>query len=404
MGRNLVQIFGDGFRLPTVPGISDGPLPDPTPTIEVLFGDEPGLNPRVLRSNRIAVNAPISPVPPRLIKMSGTPQLTFADSNPDTITRDAGSWLDDGFVVGHMIEVRGVQDNVGEFTLAAVTDLVLTLRASDSLTAEGPVSGGKVFTRSYGEGTVDVTVRNLDDNGDPIPGEEVVVTNGYTFARVQLAIESVLTRLVRTLVQELRRQVIPNVSVSEHTEFDPDTGDLLSIAALATLPGLALAGPDLTPSRGEYQVHERQTRLNEAGEVEVLNAPDTNDLEFAITVVSDSKVELLNLQSLLKQFMERNPYLYMVRDPSDPSQGRVKWEMDWTPGTGLSTSRSLNEANLRSFSGTLVVVGFDFEELPGFAGESVVDLTTQTDEVGVTFTLSQTGESYDVGPSPGGDC
>jgi hypothetical protein len=335
--------------------------------------------------------------------MSGTPQLTFADSNPDTITRDVGSWLDDGFTPGTVIKVANVQDNVGEYTLAAVSDLVLTLRASDSLTAEGPVGDAVVFSRSYGEGEVDITIRNLDDNGDPIPGEEVVVASGYAYARVQLAIESVLKRLVRTLVRELRRQVIPNVSVSEHTDYDDETGDLLNITQLATLPGLAIAGPDATPSRGEYRVHGQRTRRLENGETELLNAPCTNDLTFSITAVSDNKGEILNLQSLLAMFMERNPYLYMLRDAADPSQGSVRWEMQWLPGTGTNTSRALNDANLRSFGGTLVVVGFDFEELPGFAGESVVDLTTQTDEVGVTFTLSQIGESYDVGPSPGGD-
>jgi hypothetical protein len=62
--------------------------------------------------------------------------LVFADADPDTITRDVGSWAADGFLEGDEIEVSGTDDNNGTFTIDSMSATVLTLVASDALTAE----------------------------------------------------------------------------------------------------------------------------------------------------------------------------------------------------------------------------------------------------------------------------
>lgn len=67
--------------------------------------------------------------------------LVFADANPDTLTRDVGSWVDDGFRVGDTIEIKGTQDNNVEargdrLTIASLTATVLTFDAGDAVTAE----------------------------------------------------------------------------------------------------------------------------------------------------------------------------------------------------------------------------------------------------------------------------
>lgn len=68
---------------------------------------------------------------------SGTAEtLVFADADPDTITRDVGSFVADGFLPGDVIEVSGTADNNGTFTIATMTATVLTLAAADALTAE----------------------------------------------------------------------------------------------------------------------------------------------------------------------------------------------------------------------------------------------------------------------------
>lgn len=61
--------------------------------------------------------------------------LTFAAA-ADTITREEGSWLDDGFVAGMTVPISGTDDNDGEHTAVTVTDLVLTVAGSPGLVDE----------------------------------------------------------------------------------------------------------------------------------------------------------------------------------------------------------------------------------------------------------------------------
>lgn len=63
--------------------------------------------------------------------------LTFADNNPDTITRnDAGDWVADGVTIGDVIIVSNSAngDNDGSYTIANVTSTTLTLTSADSVT------------------------------------------------------------------------------------------------------------------------------------------------------------------------------------------------------------------------------------------------------------------------------
>ncbi len=69
---------------------------------------------------------------------------TFVNSNPDTITRSTGSWLDEGFRVGSRIAITGTtSNNTGSgvtHLVTGVTATTLTLDAAVALTGEGPVS------------------------------------------------------------------------------------------------------------------------------------------------------------------------------------------------------------------------------------------------------------------------
>jgi hypothetical protein len=69
-----------------------------------------------------------------------TDSFTYADANPDTITRSTGDFVDEGFVPDSQITVTGTVSNNGTFTIATVSALTITLIATDTLVAEGPVS------------------------------------------------------------------------------------------------------------------------------------------------------------------------------------------------------------------------------------------------------------------------
>lgn len=400
-----MQLYGDGFRLPTVPDTV--PAPPVPQTVQVLFGDEAVSDVRVLKSNRLLVNAPVSPIAAVRVRMAAGASLTFTPGGAPTVTRDVGSWSADGFRAGQRVRVIGSasndNDRATEYLIATVSALVLTLNPAVTLAAEGPVSGVSIVSFAYGEGVVDVTIRNLDDLGDPIGGEEVVVANGYSYERVQLATETDLTRMCRQVIREVRRQVLPNVSLTTHTDWDGDTEDLLQLVSLAELPGVAILGPDMIENRF-YSLNGHLPKTLPGDEVLLRNAPYTVDLAFDVLLVSDSKVELQNLMVLFAQFVDRNPRLSLDRDADDPSAGRVEYEFDFATGGDLVSRRAPNNSNLRIASGSVVVRGFDLEDLAGFTDEAARDLTGMTEDTDtpVSTSASQTGVSYRVGPSPGG--
>lgn len=78
---------------------------------------------------------PITPDDASLF-VDGGGNVTFADDNPDTITRTTGSWITDGFQRGTRITISGSVSNDGTYRIASVTALVITLEATETLVAE----------------------------------------------------------------------------------------------------------------------------------------------------------------------------------------------------------------------------------------------------------------------------
>jgi hypothetical protein len=221
-------------------------------------------------------------------------------------------------------------------------------------------------------GVVDVVVRNLDDVGAPLPGEEAIFPGGFTYARPPLTTESDLTRLVRAVLRELKRQVIDNVVLTVHTDFAEEGGDELHLAEVASLPALVLVGPELAENRF-YSLNSRPEAPEGSGLFARYRVPHTVDLGFTLVGASDHTVELLNLLAATELFFHRNKFIEMDRDAANPAGGRVRYELDLTPNGDFKVTSQPNESNVRSFSGAYTLRGFDFEGLAGFPGDSVVE-------------------------------
>ena len=93
--------------------------------------------------------------------LTGNPTLTFRNNPdtatlqvPDTITRSAGSWIDDGFMAGQQIQVSGSSRNDKTFTIASVTDTVITLVPDDVLSFESGNTITVYVDELYPENTV----------------------------------------------------------------------------------------------------------------------------------------------------------------------------------------------------------------------------------------------------------
>ena len=105
-----------------------------------------------------------------------------------------------------------------------------------------------VTTPAHDEGAVALTIKNIDQAGDDVPGESLTVSAAYTFSRPSFTRSGVgdqsnLTRMVRTFIEMLRREVLENVTQTTHTDFDDMTADGANVAALSEIPGIVVSGP-----------------------------------------------------------------------------------------------------------------------------------------------------------------
>ncbi len=206
-------------------------------------------------------------------------------------------------------------------------------------------------------------------------GGSVVAVSAYRFLRPRIVKEAGVTRLIRTLLRELKRQVIENVSLTVSVEFDDSFADGLDIIALAELPSLVLTGPRITENRfySSNEIREEAVVGPNGPEIVRRRPGYTIDLEFGITGASDRAVELLNLIAAVVTFLNRNPWITMPRDPDHPEVGTVRWEMAPTGELRTSPDGSTKD-DVRAFTWGLVIRGFDIDEgLPFDVGRAVRD-------------------------------
>ena len=216
---------------------------------------------------------------------------------------------------------------------------------------EDGVSYADVRTPGHDAGAVDVTLRNPD-------GEEAALPGGYVFERAKLVDECDFTRLVRTLLRELKRQVLAATSISVAVDFDDTPGDGLDLVAMAELPALVLSGPRLATSRA-YATNVPLELPAEDGDVLLHSPPTTFDLTFTLTGASERTAELLNLMRAVAAFLATNPWIEMPRDPARPEAGTARWELD---AEGEMRASLRGEGDVRSFTCGLVIRGFDIHE------------------------------------------
>jgi hypothetical protein len=98
-------------------------------------------------------------------RMTGAPALTFAEvgATGDTITRAAGSWLADGFVVGDTIVITGSGSNNITAVIASLSATVITLGSEDlvaEVTSAASIVGYVTLTFAEVGGTGDTLTRS----------------------------------------------------------------------------------------------------------------------------------------------------------------------------------------------------------------------------------------------------
>lgn len=241
-----------------------------------------------------------------------------------------------------------------------------------SLHEAGSVSVADVRTPPLGEGRVAIVLENLDADGQPVPGERVVLEDAYEFVRARLTDESHLTRLLRTLLRMLKRDLIENSVMRVAVDYaDARHLDGMQVVPIATLPALVLS-PVQLPENRTYSTNELRERavMGVKGPEIVRDTPPlTVDVELRLTGSSDSTIELLNLLAAVGDFLHRTKWVEMERDPADPSAGAARWALRGGPFRTVLDGPD----GVGAFTVDLAVRGFDLASGRAFENGAPVE-------------------------------
>lgn len=218
-----------------------------------------------------------------------------------------------------------------------------------------------VRTPEHEAAVVDVELGNLDADGTLVAGESVTLPGAYRFARPAVVREADLTRAVRQLLRELKKQVLANVSATVSVDYDDTSSDGLNVVAMAKVPSLVLSGPTLRANRfySANVLGEDVVAGLSGPELVRRRPPYTVDLVFTLTAASERTAELFNLMAAVATFLNRNRWLTLPRDPSEPAKGVARWELD---ADGDFRTQLAGRDDVRAFTCGFVVRGFDVDE------------------------------------------
>ncbi|KKN87422.1 hypothetical protein LCGC14_0258770 [marine sediment metagenome] len=177
---------------------------------------------------------------------------------------------------------------------------------------------------------VDVVVKNLDDDGDPIALEEATLEGGFTYKHPDLTAPSNIEWITRCFLRMLRRNIVDNVGISA----SPDYSDAAAtqVTFVSGLPAVTLAGPDVIENK---VLRDNETRVEDDGLTGKTrkNAPYTADVLYDIMLIGRDKIESQNLMEAAVRYFQRRPIFVFQAGPSDPTEIECQLfvEGTWAP-------------------------------------------------------------------------
>lgn len=356
-GKTLIEIVGTGFAVPFTPD-STGPTTPLSPSVSVTIGERACTNVAVVSDTLIYCLTPKGDV--------GETDYTFTIDDPD----------DDQLVItGHTLAndtpVTLSSTSALPAPFAPDTCYFIVDADTDVLSLAATPGGLAIDIEDAGSGTLTLTtarrsqvvLQNLDDEGNAVSGE-VAFYCGFTYQRPDLSEESELARVVRAFMQELKRQIIPNVNLSTHTDYDAATGDLLNLTYVEELPAIVLANLEIPEDR-IHAVQEPPDFDQEDDRFIERRPAVAVDVTCTLVGVSDNPVEILNLMQVVRMFFKKNPYLELDRATDHPEYGTVKYEMDFSFAGPVSVTHQGDNSNVESFGGQIAIRGVILEDMPG---------------------------------------
>jgi hypothetical protein len=198
---------------------------------------------------------------------------------------------------------------------------------------------------------VDVVVTNLGP-----PAEPTTVTDGFAYRRTDLTkTEGVLYTIIRTLLLELRRQVINNIAVSTHVDYDGSTGDGLNIVELAKVPGIALDSVSIVDNHNFWEKGKHAVQDGTQDNFTEYGTPRAVNLVFDASIIGENTNEAAQLAQEFMLFFSprRTPRLCVPSDDTDPDSEEIRFPMILT--SPPSKRGNANAAGTTTLSATFEI-------------------------------------------------
>jgi hypothetical protein len=371
-GRTLVEITGSGFRTPPEPDLNyQGVLPAPPTLVRVMFGDTPARKVVVAGEDLLWAESPIhdpgevdvtvqnlGETPARVTTTSAN---SFALETGQSLTLKVGGELQTITVGAGDVATSGAATpaEVAAFLNRALGVRALTL-SSGRVQLETDARGVAARLELIGGSalaplTLTAGIYPGSATLEPIAEQSATAADAYEFVRPRLDIKVPLALAFEQFITELERQVLDNVNVATHTDYDPETGDELNTAAFASLPAIQLVNIELVPStsRQALGLEEHEGSAPDRG---TERAPvKYEDITMTVIGVSDNPAEMLALHHALRGFFQKNPKLEVAPD----HLGDDGYDLDWQLGTPSQISFQQDNSNLCTVTGSCAIRGVE---------------------------------------------
>jgi hypothetical protein len=214
----------------------------------------------------------------------------------------------------------------------------------------------------------DVTVVNLDVDGNPVPGETFTLTQAYSFLRPNFTMPGVAWTVLQALVLDLQRQILPNVEFNPHTDYDPTSGDFLNLTMPGALPGLAIMNLKMPQATGRPRAVEEEVTFTTSTGYVVNRLAVLRDLVLTVLGVSDNQGELLGLAEGLEVYFRRTAGVTVLANSGNPLLGTVTFPAYRETDT-VFTGR-IGTSNVVAFTFTMRISTVPFADYPGITQDS----------------------------------
>lgn len=212
--------------------------------------------------------------------------------------------------------------------------------------------------------SVAVRVANLDDGGAEIPGEAVVVPDGYDYEQPPLAAEPYIQRVCRELLRLFRRHLLPNVWLTVDVDYTDSPADLDRLRA--TAPVIHLVGP-VGPLNRFDSINREEPTDDPTDQLRWVERrePVTADLVFDVRCFAPTARQLFALGQAFTLFQRDVVELRVPDDPAVPAGAAKVYEVK-CPFEGLPdyNTEPVN-AGLFSWGARFMIIGVQIDAEAG---------------------------------------